>query len=103
MHEIDDHDSDSATEPPSPSTARSQATYVGSARWVQVRATGMPRDLALAFVDTTGRSLSVWDRLGLLVEGFTFARSDSAIASPDQPLVQPRAAWGGDQCTAEVP
>ena len=103
MHEIDDHDSDSVTEPSSSSTARSEAIYVGSARWVQVSATGMPQDLALAFVDTTGRSLSVWDRLGLLVEGVTFARSDSAIASPDQPPVQPRAAWGGDQCTAEVP
>ena len=99
----EDHDDDPATEGSTPSVARSEAVYVGSARWLQVQVDGMAQDLVLVYVDTTGRSLSVWERLGLLFDGIAFGRDDPAIASPDQPPVQPRAAWGGDQCTAEVP
>ena len=55
----------------------------------------------LQFVDTTGSALSVIDRATAQVARFGWSRDGRVLASPDQPPIQPRSAWGGQDCVAE--
>ena len=101
IHDPEDHGPDpSSSEADMETGDISEAVYVGDARWLQFRITGSPRDLEVAYVDTTGRSRSLAQRFEALVDRLQFGRLDVAVAAPDQPDVVPRSEWGGDQCRA---
>ena len=101
IHDPEDHGPDpSSSEADMETGDISEAVYVGDARWLQFRITGSPRDLEVAYVDTTGRSRSLAQRFEALVDRLQFGRLDVAVAAPDQPDVVSRSEWGGDQCRA---
>jgi hypothetical protein len=101
IHDTDGHGPDpDSHEPGTTSEVFSEAVYTGEARWFQFRVIGNPDDVAVAYVDTTGRTRNLGERLGDFIDRLEFARTDAAAAAPDQPAIRPRSDWGGDQCRA---
>ena len=86
IHDSDDHGPDpSSSEADMETKDISEAVYVGDARWLQFRITGSPRDLQVAYVDTTARSRSLAERFEALVDPSPVRpRLDVAVAAPDQ-------------------
>lgn len=100
IHDPDDHG-------PDPGTAEgahehhgdiSEAIYVGDARWLQFRIGWSEDTLGVAYVDTSGRTRNLAERIGDFLGRIEFAKTDVAAASPDQPPIHGRDEWGGDQC-----
>ncbi len=81
-------------------TIASEAVYTGGASWLQVQWEGAEEPI-LNFVDTTGTTLSLIDRLSSQLDRIGWSRDTQVLASPDQPPIQPRSAWGGQDCVAE--
>jgi len=99
-HDTDDHG-------PDPGSAegargeRSEAVYVGKASAVQVRIVDPPADATLEYVDTSGRSLPLAERMSLQLGRIRFGGGDRLLAAPAAPDIHPRSEWGGDACLAQ--
>ena len=78
----------------------SEAVFTAGASWLQVQWEG-PTEPVLNFVDTTGDSLGLIDQISAQLDRITWSRDAQVLASPDQPPIQPRSAWGGQDCVAE--
>jgi len=81
-------------------TLASEAVYTGGASWIQVQWEGTEQPV-LHFVDTSGASLSLGDRVSAHLDRIGWSREARLLASPDQPQIQPRSAWGGQDCVTE--
>lgn len=81
-------------------TTASEAVYTGGSSWIQVQWEGSGEPV-LHFVDTTGSSLSLLDRVSAQMDRIEWSRDQQVLASPDQPPIQPRSAWGGQDCVTE--
>jgi hypothetical protein len=81
-------------------TVASEAVYTGGARWVQVQWEG-ETEPTLQFVDTSGFALGLADRLSAQLGRIAWSSEARVMASPDQPEIRPRSAWGGQDCVAE--
>lgn len=92
---------------PDPDTAESvvareasEPLYVGEVDRVQYRiAAPSPDGVEAELVETSARSLSTVQRVARFFGGLTWSPR-SADATPGQPTIVPRSAWGGDICTA---
>lgn len=103
IHDPEDHGPDAGSDEAAHSQDTSEAVYVGEARFVELSVDGVTPDLELVYVDSSGRSLPWWERLGDAIGTFRFAAAEPAFALPDQPAIQPRSAWGGEQCVSAKP
>ena len=81
-------------------TVASEAVYTGGSSWIQVQWEGAGEPV-LQFVDTTGSQLSLGDRITAQVERIGWSSDARVLATPDQPAIQPRSAWGGQDCVGE--
>ncbi len=103
IHQPEDHGPDRGSSEDAAGLNVSEAVYVGDAAWVELSVDGAGDGLELVYVDTSGRSLPLWDRFTNAIGSFRVGGSNPAYALPDQPAIQPRSAWGGDQCVAADP
>jgi hypothetical protein len=78
----------------------SEAVYTGGARWLQVQWEGAVEPV-LEYVDTTGSTLGLPDRAVAQLGRFGWGTETRVLASPDQPEILPRSAWGGQDCVAQ--
>ena len=99
----EDHAPDPGTSEAMAAKPASAPAYLGPVGFVQYRVAGADPDRVRAEgVETAGRAESLSDRVGRWVEGLTFS-SEVADASPNQPTIIPRSAWGGDSCLPSEP
>lgn len=100
IHDPDDHGPDPGSSEGS-GRGTSEAVFVGDASSIQLRIVDPPDDVAVAYVDTSGRSLPLLEKAALQIGRLRFDRGERVLASPDAPVVYPRSAWGGDACLAQ--
>ena len=96
-----EHGPDPADLEASAERAASGPVYVGEANFLQYRvAASSPDGLQAELVETAGRGLSMLERAAHLWQRVEWADPPAAEASPDQPAIVSRQAWGGDACLA---
>ncbi len=78
----------------------SEAVHTGGASWLQVQ-WEHAAEPTLAFVDTTGSTLGIRDRLSAQLERLAWSSETRVFASPAQPEIQSRSVWGGEDCVTE--
>jgi hypothetical protein len=78
----------------------SEAVYTGGAGWLQVEWEGSVEPV-LEYVDTTGSTVSLSDRVTAQLGRLRWGAESRVLASPEQPEILPRSAWGGQDCVAE--
>ena len=77
-----------------------EAIFTGGADWFQIQYSDSS-DPTVAFVDTTGASLGLLDRMQSQLARLEWSTDDRVLAAPDQPEILPRSSWGGDDCVGE--
>ena len=78
-----------------------EAVFTGGAEWLQIQYHSSSLAPVVNYVDTSGSSLSFAERIGAQLARLDWSTRDQLLASPDQPEIQPRSAWGGDACVAD--
>ncbi len=100
VHDPDDHGPDPGS-PEGGAEGGSEPVYVGEAEAVQVRLVDPPAETTLEYVDTSGRSLPLAERVALHLGRIRVGGEERLLASPDAPDIHPRSEWGGDACLAQ--
>ncbi len=93
----DDHEPDENSGEGSSGIA-SEAVYTGGSSWIQVQWEGTTP--VVDFVDTSGSTVGMFDRITAQLQRLNWSTESTAVAAVDQPEINPRSAWGGQDCVA---